>query len=539
MAVGSLRHGCVRVLAGSRHGGLRLSRPGLLHGSIARTPAWLTSCRFNATGGADEAASSTKEADTGAKTETPESNDSSEKVCMARLGKDIAKGAGQAPDSKPLSKVQSGCLGGLGAVLTLAGAGGYAWLNWPLMGLNGLCVAVAGAGVCMSAAAARLAMPPREKPAKPPKPLLELKLLNDDFLLKGEHDSLTKLTTSKKLPADVQAALAAAEKIEAKTKEASAAELKKKLLGEVKKELDAGASTDEVKQRLRPKVFVFDWKPPADAAMAARPQAVKTQIELLRSSVNFILSAASKHDQALLRLTSPGGGVSEYGLAASQLQRLRSAGIPLTVCVDTVAASGGYMMACVADHVVSAPFAMLGSIGVIAGAPNFSKILEKNEVEIVQRTGGKYKSTLNILTPNTEEGLAKFQQDIDNIHVAFKAHVSEWRPQIDIEEVATGEVWIGRDALDRGLVDALGTSDDHIRQKVSEGCDAVEIVRAKQQEGGLAAKLKDALGGAGASFAEGAVVRGSHAVTMAWGRLTSGRPAEPPRVEATEFREVK
>merc|ERR1711920_1094722 len=139
--------------------------------------------------------------------------------------------------------------------------------------------------------------------------------------------------------------------------------------------------------------------------------------------MGFVLASASEHDEVLLRLASPGGAVPTYGLAAAQLQRIRDAGIRLTICVDTVAASGGYMMACVADHVIAAPFAMVGSIGVIAGSPNFHELLERNQVEFTQVTAGKYKRTVNVLTPNTPEGIAKFKEDVEVIHTSFKEHV--------------------------------------------------------------------------------------------------------------------
>merc|ERR1712228_111119 len=119
-------------------------------------------------------------------------------------------------------------------------------------------------------------------------------------------------------------------------------------------------------------------------------------------------------------------------------------------------------MACIANRIVAAPFSSIGSIGVLAGVPNFHRVLDRNEVEFTQVTGGKYKRTVNVLTPNTPEGLAKFRQDVDDIHGAFKSHVAQWRPNLDIEEVATGEVWLGASALERGLVDAVGTSDEEI-----------------------------------------------------------------------------
>lgn len=149
-----------------------------------------------------------------------------------------------------------------------------------------------------------------------------------------------------------------------------------------------------------------------------------------------------------------------YGLAASQLQRLRDKQIPLTVAVDKVAASGGYMMACVADKIVAAPFSIIGSIGVVAQIPNFNRFLKNKEIDIELHTAGQYKRTLTLLGENTEEGRQKFREDLNETHHLFKDFVHRMRPTLDIEQVATGEHWYGTQAQEKGLVDEVGTSDD-------------------------------------------------------------------------------
>lgn len=182
----------------------------------------------------------------------------------------------------------------------------------------------------------------------------------------------------------------------------------------------------------------------------------------MREEISALLTLASENDEVLLRLESGGGAVHSYGLAASQLQRIRDHNIPLTVSVDRVAASGGYLMACVADHIIAAPFAILGSIGVIAQIPNFNKILKKNDVDFEQMTAGKYKRTLTMLGENTDDARAKFQEELEEVHDQFKDFVSSRRPEMDIEKVATGEHWLGERALELGLVDTLQTSDDYL-----------------------------------------------------------------------------
>ncbi|WET42534.1 protease SohB [Citrobacter enshiensis] len=202
----------------------------------------------------------------------------------------------------------------------------------------------------------------------------------------------------------------------------------------------------------KPRVWVLDFKGSMDAH----------EVSALREEVTAVLAVFKPQDQVVVRLESPGGVVHGYGLAASQLQRLRDKQVPLTVTVDKVAASGGYMMACVADKIVSAPFAIVGSIGVVAQIPNFNRFLKGKEIDIELHTAGQYKRTLTLLGENTEEGRQKFREDLNETHHLFKAFVQRMRPSLDIEKVATGEHWYGQQALEKGLVDEVNTSDDVI-----------------------------------------------------------------------------
>ncbi|WP_320702413.1 protease SohB [Enterobacter cloacae] len=199
-----------------------------------------------------------------------------------------------------------------------------------------------------------------------------------------------------------------------------------------------------------PRVYVLDFKGSMDAH----------EVSSLREEVTAVLAVAKPQDQVVVRLESPGGVVHGYGLAASQLQRLREKQIPLTVAVDKVAASGGYMMACVADKIVAAPFSIIGSIGVVAQIPNFNRFLKSKEIDIELHTAGQYKRTLTLLGENTEEGRQKFREDLNETHHLFKDFVHRMRPALDIDQVATGEHWYGTQALEKGLVDDVGTSDD-------------------------------------------------------------------------------
>lgn len=224
--------------------------------------------------------------------------------------------------------------------------------------------------------------------------------------------------------------------------------LDKKELKKLTKEKKKGS-----KDKKETKTFVIDFKGSLDAH----------EVNGLREEVSAILTIANKDkDEVLVCLESGGGVVHGYGLAASQLQRIKDAGIKLTVSVDKVAASGGYMMACIADKIVAAPFAIVGSIGVIAQIPNFNKLLKKHDIDYEQITAGEYKRTLTLFGENTDKGRAKFKEEIEQTHDLFKQFVSEARPKVDINRVATGEHWFARQAIEFDLVDELSTSDDLI-----------------------------------------------------------------------------
>ena len=197
-------------------------------------------------------------------------------------------------------------------------------------------------------------------------------------------------------------------------------------------------------------------------------------VSSLRQEITAVLSLAESQDEVLLRVESGGGMVHAYGLAASQLQRVKDRGIGLTVCVDKVAASGGYMMACVASKLLAAPFAIIGSIGVVAQIPNFHRLLKKNDVDFEMITAGEHKRTLTMFGENTDEDRAKFTDDIHDVHSLFKDFVTQHRPQLNIDEVATGEIWFGQRAIEKSLVDELMTSDEYI-VKACEDSDVFEV----------------------------------------------------------------
>ncbi|MFY2508197.1 protease SohB [Vibrio pectenicida] len=216
------------------------------------------------------------------------------------------------------------------------------------------------------------------------------------------------------------------------------------------KEIKQASKEGDLDGKREPHLFVIDFKGSIDAK----------EVTSLREEVTAILSVANQGDEVLLRLESGGGMVHGYGLASSQLDRIKAAQLPLTIAVDKVAASGGYMMACIADKLVSAPFAIVGSIGVIAQLPNFSKLLKKHDIEYEQLTAGEYKRTLTMFGENTDKARDKFKQELEDTHDLFKDFIRERRPSLELEKVATGEHWFGIRAHELGLVDEVRTSDD-------------------------------------------------------------------------------
>jgi serine protease SohB len=266
------------------------------------------------------------------------------------------------------------------------------------------------------------------------------------------------------LPKDAAKLLKKARKKEEKNEKLKDKEKSIKTVTTIREKLQRGLKTEDVLKEHSNCVYVLTF---IGSVMA-------TEVEQLREQISFLLQVAQPADEIVVRLTSPGGAVSQYGLASSQLERLKQAGLRCVVCVDTVAASGGYMMASVADKIIAAPFAIIGSIGVVAGIPNFHRVLQKHEVDYHLFTAGKYKRTVTPFSEVTDEGKQKLQDDLTAIHEAFKQLIKAGRPDVDIEEIATGEYWLATQAKEKGLVDEIMTSDDYLCSKLDE-CEIIEI----------------------------------------------------------------
>ncbi|MFY9180404.1 MAG: protease SohB [Venatoribacter sp.] len=321
---------------------------------------------------------------------------------------------------------------------------------------------------------------------------LVIKKLNDelddykeDLEIELYSEAELKLMDKERKKAEKEKEKAEKKRVKEKVKEAKNAaktEEKSELLAaddeaEVEDEMAEGDEPEDRKKR----VYVLDFNGDVQAS----------ETELLRHEITAVLTMASAQDEIVLRLESPGGMVHSYGFAASQLARIRNKQIPLTICVDHVAASGGYMMASIANKIVAAPFAVVGSIGVVATLPNFNKVLKKYDVDYEQFTAGEYKRTVTMFGENTTKAKEKFQADLEDTHVLFKQHINQYRPDLNVEDVATGEIWYGSQALAKGLIDEVGTSDDYI----VEACKNADVYSVRyefkktlQEKLGLAAQ---------------------------------------------------
>jgi serine protease SohB len=264
--------------------------------------------------------------------------------------------------------------------------------------------------------------------------------------------------------------------------------LQHEMLGsdELKRERKRLRAEDKARRRAakttpRPRLFVLNFLGDINAS----------HVESLREEINALLQVSRPGDEVLLRLESAGGVVHGYGLAAVQLRRLRDGGLKLTAAVDKVAASGGYMMACVADRILAAPFAIVGSIGVVAQLPNFSRWLRERNIDYELHTAGEYKRTLTLFGENTEAGRAKFREELEHAHVLFKDFIAANRPALKLDLVATGEHWFGSKALELGLVDVLRTSDDYLLERVADA-DVFELHFKRRRS-----PLQQLLGGLG------------------------------------------
>ena len=198
--------------------------------------------------------------------------------------------------------------------------------------------------------------------------------------------------------------------------------------------------------------------------------------------------STSKNVEVLVLLESPGGSASDFAIASQQLLRLRNEpGMQVTVCVDKVAASGGYMIACSSSpgRLFAAPFAVLGSIGVVGQNINIQKTLEGWGIRPMVFRAGKEKAPLGLLGDVTSKQMRTIQSMVDDTHTAFKRHVVLARPLLakKIDKVATGKVWLGASAMEAGLIDHIVTSDEYIGHRIQSGARILKLIKNTRRKG--------------------------------------------------------
>ncbi len=281
---------------------------------------------------------------------------------------------------------------------------------------------------------------------------IEVRNLNEEF--EDMTDTLDHAMMDKYQFKQLRKSQEKADKLQTKLDKAYA----KKQAKQTKLNVSAETSEEEDVSTAKKRTFVLDFD--GDVKASA--------LEFLRHEISAIISVAKVTDEIIMRLDSSGGMVHTYGLAASQLGRINAAKIPLTICVDEIAASGGYMMACMANHIIAAPFALVGSIGVVAEVPNVHRLLKKHSIDVEVLTAGEHKRSLTIMGENTRKGRDKFVDDLQQTHSLFKHWVKQQRPQLDLDKVANGDVWYGQQAIDMGLVDAVGTSDEVLLEAIKK-----------------------------------------------------------------------
>eukprot|EP00192_Tetraselmis_astigmatica_P002584 CAMPEP_0117685032 /NCGR_PEP_ID=MMETSP0804-20121206/21499_1 /TAXON_ID=1074897 /ORGANISM="Tetraselmis astigmatica, Strain CCMP880" /LENGTH=594 /DNA_ID=CAMNT_0005496229 /DNA_START=74 /DNA_END=1858 /DNA_ORIENTATION=+ len=420
----------------------------------------------------------------------------------------------------------------MGGVAAAAGGGLLAYRHlWPCLTVDVVSAGMVVAGMLTVAAAQQTqAQGPWPKTRKPAR--FKFQLLNDEVRFQKEHEDLkTMLDQPLQVPSEAHQKLRAAKQLEALEAKTRAEETQKLIAMDINRMLDSEkASPADVGKMLRAKVFVIDFCDRGSPSRAGSRKSTEQLVQEFGDKVSLVISIASKFDRVVVKVTSPGGAVIDYGLAGSHMLRLKAAGLKVTACVDTVAASGGYMMACVADRLVAAPFAFLGSIGVVSQMINVHKVLKRNEVDTLLFTAGKFKRTVTPFTETTQEAIDKVQQDVEEIHNAFKEHVYTSREELKgtIEEVATGEVWLGMQAKAKGLVDAIMTSEAYLRTAMVE-YDVLLVTTAKRKP-----TLRDLLNN---SMADASAAL--HALGGGWlGSLLAAGPVSPSPAESYSFHQT-
>eukprot|EP00038_Savillea_parva_P021421 m.34690 g.34690 ORF g.34690 m.34690 type:complete len:517 (+) comp5177_c0_seq1:202-1752(+) len=376
---------------------------------------------------------------------------------------------------------------GMAAGGGLAVLGGLSWLGWQYVPMGSVLDTVAAAsavgGLCAMAAAyphkdgksgkdaAQTVVSMRGYLSQTARGVPRLSFTRLNSRGRAPTKALRRIAAGgQEIPESLSSKLAKADDLAEEQRRTAVADRTAEIESLMEDMLERGATGDEVRHRCFPRCYVVSFEdPPRSRSRRGQPApSTASAVAHFSGVVSLLVDVAKEYDEVVVKLTSPGGAVAEYGQLAMQLLRLRKAGITTTVCIDTMAASGGYMAACVADRVYASPFAFVGSIGVVTEMPNVSRLLQKNNVDWMLFTAGKYKRTVHPFTEVTEEGKEKLQEQLEDIHTAFRDHVASHRDEANADDVSTGEAWLALQALQKGLVDELMTSDEYVQSKMMD-----------------------------------------------------------------------
>jgi serine protease SohB len=218
------------------------------------------------------------------------------------------------------------------------------------------------------------------------------------------------------------------------------------------------------------------------------PCAARNPVAVYGYDIDFVIANREQLSGVVIRVSSPGGLVMEYGYLYEQTRRLRSAGIPVTAIIDQVGASGGYLMVLPAEKIIVGELSLIGSVGVVSLVINVHDALQRWGVRPFEVTAGEYKRTLSPFSEVTPEKERAFAEELAQIHDAFRHIVTEWRPSVD-EALLNGRAWIGRQAVEAKLADEVGNSNEYLL-KLNESTPLLYIHTVEPGSRGLASLLR-------------------------------------------------
>ncbi len=191
----------------------------------------------------------------------------------------------------------------------------------------------------------------------------------------------------------------------------------------------------------------------------------------LSEAIDEVLVNRDHFEEAVVIIDSPGGTTHGYGHAYALLERLSASGLKVTACIDRIGASGGYLMALPADRILAGPFAIVGSVGVVAGIPNVKRLLEEKGVSYRLFVAGDKKRVVHFADDDGPEVREYMDEKLAGIHTQFLQAVEKHRgDRVKLDEVRSGDHWSAEESVEKGLglVDELQTSAEYLLERNRE-----------------------------------------------------------------------